>query len=192
MKVINTDIEGVFVIYPQVYEDERGYFMESFNEKEFNNRTGADFHPVQDNESFSTEGVLRGLHFQKKPHEQAKLVRVVKGKVLDVAVDLRPGSKTYGKYVSVVLDEWEHNQFFIPKGCAHGFYVISDEAKFQYKCDDYYHPECEDGIAWDDKDIDIKWTNTSFHKPPMSKVILSKKDTNRKTLKEYTEELNNN
>lgn len=192
MKVINTDIEGVFVIYPQIYEDERGYFMESFNEKEFNKRTGADFHPVQDNESFSTEGVLRGLHFQKKPHEQAKLVRVVKGKVLDVAVDLRPGSKTYGKYVSVVLDEWEHNQFFIPKGCAHGFYVISDEAKFQYKCDDYYHPECEDGIAWDDKDIDIKWTNTSFHKPPKSKVVLSKKDTNRKTLKEYTEELNNN
>jgi dTDP-4-dehydrorhamnose 3,5-epimerase len=191
MRVEKTKIEGVFVIYPQVYEDERGYFTESFNEKEFNEKTGADFHPVQDNESLSSEGVLRGLHFQRPPHQQAKLVRVVQGKVLDVAVDLRPGSKTYGKYVSVILDEHEHNQFFIPKGFAHGFYVLTEMAKFQYKCDDYYHPECEDGIAWDDEDIDIKWTNTSFHRPPKSKLKLSKKDIKRKTLKEYTDELNN-
>lgn len=188
MKIEKTNIEGVLIITPNIIGDDRGYFAESFNEREFNEKTGADFHPVQDNESFSKEGVLRGLHFQREPHAQAKLVRVVNGKVLDVAVDLRPGSATYGKYASVILDDIDNKQFFIPKGFAHGFYVLSETAKFQYKCDDYYHPECEDGIAWDDKDIDIIWTNSSFHRPPKSKLLLSNKDKNRKTLKEYTDE----
>ena len=176
MKVEKTPIEGVLIITPTTFTDDRGYFSETFNEKEFNEKTGADFHPVQDNESKSVINVLRGLHFQKPPHQQAKLVRVLQGRVLDVAVDLRPESETFGTYTSVILDDIERKQFFIPKGFAHGFYVLSDTAVFSYKCDDYYHPECEDGIAWDDKDLDIKWTNTSFHKPAPSKVILSKKD----------------
>ena len=188
MKIEKTSIEGVLIITPNIIGDDRGYFAETFNEEEFNKKTGADFHPVQDNESYSVQGVLRGLHFQRPPHAQAKLVRVVQGKVLDVAVDLRKGSETYGQYVSVILDDIDNRQFFIPKGFAHGFYVLSDTAKFQYKCDDYYHPECEDGIAWDDKDIDIVWTNNSFHRPPKSKMTLSNKDKKRKTLKEYTEE----
>lgn len=190
MKVEKTVIDGVLIITPTAFVDDRGYFAETFNEKEFNEKTGADFHPVQDNESKSKEFVLRGLHFQRPPHQQAKLVRVLKGQVLDVAVDLRPGSETYGKYVSVILDDVDGKQFFIPKGFAHGFYVLSEEAVFSYKCDDYYHPECEDGIAWDDRDVAIKWTNTSFLTPPKSKVILSRKDKHRKTLKEYTDESN--
>lgn len=188
MEVEKTAIDGVLIITPKIIEDDRGYFSESFNEYEFNKRTGADFHPVQDNESLSSEYVLRGLHFQRPPHMQAKLVRVVQGMVLDVAVDLRKGSETYGKYVSVILDDVDKKQLFIPKGFAHGFYVLSETAKFQYKCDDYYHPECEDGIAWDDKDIDIIWTNNSFHKPPMCRVKLSDKDKKIKTLKQFTNE----
>ena len=157
MTVKDTNIEGVYIIEPNVIGDSRGYFFESFNEKEFNEKTGADFHPVQDNESRSTYGVLRGLHFQEAPYAQAKLVRVVKGMVFDVAVDLREDSHTKGKYVCTLLSEDNKFQFFIPKGFAHGFVVLSDEAVFQYKCDEYYHPEAENGIYWDDDDLNIVW-----------------------------------
>ena len=179
MTVSDTNIDGVYIIDPTVHEDSRGYFYESFNEKEFNEKTGADFHPVQDNESKSVYGVLRGLHFQEPPHEQAKLVKVVKGIVFDVAVDLRPDSMTRGKYVSTLLSAENRRQFFIPKGFAHGFVVLSDEAVFQYKCDDYYHPECEGGIAWDDEDLNVLW--------PVSDVdiILSDKDKKRQSYNEY-------
>ena len=180
MEVIKTKIEGVYIILPKVIDDERGYFFESFNEKEFNEKTGAEFKPVQDNESKSRRGVLRGLHFQDEPYAQAKLVRVVKGMVYDVAVDLRPDSKTRGEYVEIILSEFNRNQIFIPKGFAHGFIVLSDEAIFQYKCDEYYHSEAENGIAWDDKTINVAW-------PAASKegILLSNKDKNRQTYDEY-------
>lgn len=179
MNVRETGIQGVYVVEPKVIEDARGYFFESFNQKEFNEKTGVDFQPVQDNESKSSYGVLRGLHFQNPPYEQAKLVRVVKGIVYDVAVDLREGSPTIGKYIGVVLSEDNKKQFFIPKGFAHGFVVLSDEAVFQYKCDEYYHPEAENGIAWDDKYINIIW--------PVSEnsIVLSNKDFKRQSYNEY-------
>lgn len=180
MNVVDTNIEGIYIIEPKVIEDERGYFYESFNEKEFKEKTGVDFKPVQDNESKSSHGVLRGLHFQNPPYEQAKLVRVVKGIVFDVAVDLRPNSRTRGKYACTILSDENKHQFFIPKGFAHGFVVLSDEAVFQYKCDEYYHPEAENGIAWDDKQLNILWPISS------QDITLSNKDKKRQTYHEYT------
>ena len=169
MRVIQTEIEGVLILEPRVFEDQRGYFFESFNLKEFEAKVGhVDF--VQDNESKSSYGVVRGLHFQKGDHCQAKLVRVVKGAVLDVAVDIRKGSPTFGKHVAVELTQSNHLQFFLPKGMAHGFSVLSDEAVFQYKCDNFYCPESEGAIAWDDPDLGIDW------RIPADKVILSEKD----------------
>lgn len=178
MEVKTTAIEGVFVIEPRVFGDERGYFFESFNEREFREKTGIDVKFVQDNESKSRYGVLRGLHFQKAPYEQAKLVRVVKGRVLDVAVDIRKGSPTFGRYTAVELTGDNHRQCFIPRGFAHGFCVLSEEAVFQYKCDEYYHPEAEDAIAWDDPDIAIEWPI------PANDIILSEKDKHHPRLRD--------
>jgi dTDP-4-dehydrorhamnose 3,5-epimerase len=174
MNIIYTKIQGLYIIEPSIYNDNRGYFFESYNYNEFKEKIG-DIKFVQDNESKSVKGVLRGLHFQNPPYEQAKLVKVVKGEVFDVAVDLRKDSPTYGQYVSVILSENNHKQFFIPRGFAHGFLVLSDEAIFQYKCDNFYNKESEDGIAWDDKTINIDW-------PKLNNIILSDKDKNRKTL----------
>ncbi len=178
MEVKTTAIEGVLIIEPTVFGDERGYFFESFNEREFRRKTGLDVKFIQDNESKSRYGVLRGLHFQKAPYEQAKLVRVVKGRVFDVAVDIRKGSPTFGKYTAVELTGDNHRQCFIPRGFAHGFCVLSDEAVFQYKCDEFYHPESEDAIAWDDPDIAIQWPI------PASDIILSDKDKNHPRLRD--------
>ena len=179
MNVIKTEIEGVFIIEPRVFGDERGYFFESFNAKEFQDKTGVDVTFVQDNESKSKYGVLRGLHFQLPPYTQSKLVRVVKGRVLDVAVDIRKGSPTYGKYVSCELTENNKLQFFVPRGFAHGFCVLSEDAVFQYKCDDFYHPEAEGAIAWNDSDIAINW-------PILAEdVILSEKDKIHPFLKDF-------
>ena len=179
MNVLKTDIEGVLIIEPRVFGDARGYFFESFNAKEFAEMTGLDITFVQDNESKSKYGVLRGLHFQLPPYTQSKLVRCVKGKVLDVAVDIRKGSPTYGKWVSCELTEENHRQFFIPKGFAHGFCVLSEEAVFQYKCDDFYHPEAEGALAWNDKEICINWPI------PEEDILLSEKDKHHPLLKEF-------
>ena len=178
MKIIETEIQGLFIIEPDVYGDSRGYFFESFNKKRFEEQTGINVDFVQDNESRSTYGVVRGLHFQKPPHVQAKLVRVVSGRVLDVAVDLREGSPTYGRHVAVELSGENHRQVFIPKGFAHGFSVLSEEAVFQYKCDDYYAPETEGAVAWDDPDIAIDW------RIPADDMILSEKDKKNPRLSE--------
>lgn len=177
MKVIRTDIEDVVIIEPKVFGDHRGYFFESFSAKDFNAQV-RDVKFVQDNESKSCFGVLRGLHFQKPPHAQSKLVRVVKGAVLDVAVDIRKGSPTFGKHVAVELTEDNHRQLFIPRGFAHGFVVLTDEVVFQYKCDNFYSPESEGAIAWDDPDLGIDWM------VPSEKVILSAKDTSHPCLKD--------
>lgn len=178
MEVKTTAIEGVLIIEPTVFGDERGYFFESFNEREFRRKTGLDVKFIQDNESKSRYGVLRGLHFQKAPFEQAKLVRVVKGRVFDVAVDIRKGSPTFGRYTAVELTGDNHRQCFIPRGFAHGFCVLSEEAVFQYKCDEYYHPEAEDAIAWDDPDIAIEWPI------PVDDIILSEKDKHHPRLRD--------
>lgn len=178
MEVIKTEIDGVLIIEPKVFGDHRGYFFESFNEREFALKTGQELHFVQDNESKSCYGVVRGLHFQKGEHAQAKLVRVIKGRVLDVAVDIRPDSPTFGKYVSAELTAENHRQFFIPKGFAHGFAVLSPEVVFQYKCDEFYCPEAEGAIAWDDPDLAIDW------KLPAEDVILSDKDRRHPNLKD--------
>lgn len=177
MDVVRTDIEGLVIIQPRLFEDQRGYFFESFSEREFAHKV-APVSFVQDNESKSSYGVLRGLHFQKPPYEQAKLVRVVKGRVLDVAVDLRKGSPTYGRYGAVELSEDNHRQLFIPRGFAHGFCVLSEEAVFQYKCDNYYAPQSEGAVRWDDPDLDIDW------KIPLEDVILSDKDRNHPCFKD--------
>ena len=177
MNIIETEIQGVYIIEPKVFGDSRGYFFESYSRREFEAKVGpVEF--VQDNESKSYYGVVRGLHFQKPPHAQAKLVRVVKGKVLDVAVDLRKDSPTYGRHVSVELSEDNHRQVFIPKGFAHGFSVLSEEAVFQYKCDDYYAPETECAIAWNDLELNIDW------RIPADQVILSEKDKRHPELKD--------
>ena len=152
---IETKIEGVFIIEPKVFGDERGYFMETYNRADFK-KAGIGCTFVQDNQSMSKKGVLRGLHFQKT-YPQAKLVRVTKGEVFDVAVDIRPGSPTWGKYVGAVLSAEKKNQLFIPRGFAHGFLVLSEVAEFTYKCDEYYHPEDEGGIAWNDPTVGIVW-----------------------------------
>lgn len=168
-----TDIEGVYIIDVKAYGDHRGYFMETYKEDAFK-AAGLDYEFVQDNQSSSRKGVLRGLHFQKN-HPQAKLVRVLKGEVFDVAVDLRKGSATYGKWTGVRLSEENHRQFMIPRGFAHGFIVISDYAEFAYKCDDVYHPEDEGGLLWNDPDIAVDW-------PDVGEVVLSDKDKNNPTL----------
>lgn len=179
MEVIKTEIEGVFIIKPKVFGDARGYFFESYSAREFKEKTGLDIVFVQDNESKSRYGVLRGLHFQLPPYTQSKLVRCVKGKVLDVAVDIRKGSPTYGKWVSCELTEENHRQFFVPKGMAHGFCVLSEEAVFQYKCDEFYHPEAEGAIAWDDPEIGIEWPVKE------EEVLLSEKDKHHPCLKVF-------
>lgn len=157
MKIRETGIDGLIVIEPDVYGDSRGYFMESFSDRKFRELTGIEVTFVQDNESKSSYGVVRGLHFQRAPYAQSKLVRVVSGRVLDVAVDLRQGSETFGKHFSIELSGDNHLQMFIPKGFAHGFAVLSKEAVFQYKCDEYYAPESEGSIAWNDPDLAIDW-----------------------------------
>lgn len=177
MNIIETEIQGVYIIEPKVFGDSRGYFFESYSRREFEAKVGpVEF--VQDNESKSCYGVVRGLHFQKPPHAQAKLVRVVKGKVLDVAVDLRKDSLTYGRHVAVELSEDNHRQVFIPKGFAHGFSVLSEEAVFQYKCDDYYAPETEGAVAWNDPELNIDW------RIPADMMILSEKDKRHPELKD--------
>lgn len=157
MKFIPTELEGCFVIEPKIIGDERGYFMESFNEKTFEENTGNKVHFVQDNQSFSKKGVLRGLHYQTGEHAQAKLVRVLEGEVLDVAVDIRPESKTYGKHVSVLLSAENQKQFFVPRGFAHGFVVLSETAVFFYKCDNFYNRDSEGGIFYKEKELNIDW-----------------------------------
>ena len=178
MEVIKTDIEGVVILEPRVFTDSRGYFFESFNKKVFEEAVGrVDF--VQDNESCSSRGVMRGLHFQRPPHAQAKLVRCVRGSVLDVAVDIRKGSPTYGRHVAVELSEDNHRQFFVPRGFAHGFAVLSDIAVFQYKCDNYYHPESDGGISIADESLGIDWLVDP------SEAILSEKDTRHPLLCDF-------
>lgn len=178
MEVIKTKIDGVYIIEPRIFEDARGYFFESFSQREFDEKIGhVEF--VQDNESKSSYGVMRGLHFQRPPFTQSKLVRCVKGAVLDVAVDIRKGSPTYGEHVAVELTEDNHRQFFIPKGFAHGFAVLSDIAVFQYKCDEFYHPEADGGISILDDSLGIYW------RIPVEKAILSEKDTKHALLKDF-------
>jgi dTDP-4-dehydrorhamnose 3,5-epimerase len=161
---------GCFILEPKVLRDERGYFMESFNEKTFSEKTGFEVHFVQDNQSFSSKGVLRGLHYQSGAHAQAKLVRVLKGEVLDVAVDIRPDSETYGQYDSVVLSGENQKQFFVPRGFAHGFLVLSETAVFFYKCDNFYNKDSEGGIIFNDPAINIDW---QF---PVEDLLISEKD----------------
>lgn len=178
MEAIKTNIDGVFIIEPKVFGDERGYFFESFSQKEFNEKV-CPIEFVQDNQSKSCHGVMRGLHFQRPPFTQSKLVRCVNGAVLDVAVDLRKGSPTYGQHVAVELSETNHRQLFIPKGFAHGFSVLSDSAIFQYKCDEFYHPEADDGISILDESLGINWGILP------EDAILSEKDKNRLPLKDF-------
>ncbi len=177
MKFIKTKIEGVIIIEPKVFGDERGYFFESFNQKEFEDNIGK-INFIQDNESKSQKGVLRGLHFQKTPFEQAKLVRCIKGKVLDAAVDIRKNSKTYGQYIAVELSEENKKQLFIPRGFAHGFVVLSEDAIFTYKVDNIYKPDYESGIIWNDKDLNIDWQLNE------NEVVLSEKDKKLPTFEE--------
>lgn len=178
MKVIKTEIEGVVILEPRVFNDSRGYFFESYNKHTFDTEVAkVDF--VQDNESCSSRGVIRGLHFQHPPHAQAKLVRCVRGRVLDVAVDIRKGSPTFGRYVSCLLTEDNHRQFFIPRGFAHGFAVLSDVAIFQYKCDNYYCPEADGGISIFDFSLGIDW------EIPLEEAILSDKDKHHPHLAEF-------
>lgn len=181
MKFIETDIKGVIVLEPRVFEDTRGYFFESFSQREFEEKIGK-VRFVQDNESKSQYGVVRGLHFQLPPHEQAKLVKVVKGRVLDVNVDLREGSPTWGKWISVELSEENKRQLYIPRGFAHGFAVLSEDAIFQYKCDNYYAPGYEGGIRFDDPQLAIDW------QIPRERMMLSEKDKYHRTLEEWRAE----
>lgn len=174
---IKTGIEGLYIIEPKLYGDHRGYFMETYNYNEFK-AAGLDMVFVQDNQSKSKKGVLRGMHFQTK-HPQGKLVRAIKGEVFDVAIDLRKGSKTYGQWYGVLLTEENHKQFYVPEGFAHGFIVTSEEAEFAYKCTDFYHPEFEGGIAWNDPEIGIEWPLEGIEE-----VLLSDKDKKAPTLSE--------
>jgi len=170
MKFIPTKLEGCYIIEPRVIKDDRGYFMESFNENTFQKAVGKEVHFVQDNQSFSTKGVLRGLHYQTGEHSQAKLVRVLSGEVLDVAVDIRLGSHTFGQHVSIVLSEENQKQLYIPRGFAHGFLVLSDTATFFYKCDNFYNKESEGGIFYRDTTLNIDWCF------PSNQLIISEKD----------------
>ena len=178
MEVIKTDIDGLVILEPKVFKDSRGYFFESFSQREFEEKVRK-VNFVQDNESMSTYGVMRGLHFQRPPYSQSKLVRCVKGKVLDVAVDIRRGSPTYGQHVAVELSEDNHRQFFIPRGFAHGFVVLSETAKFQYKCDDFYTPEADGGISIKDESLGIDWGIS------IEDAVLSEKDLKHLCLKEF-------
>ena len=178
MKVIQTKIPEVVIIEPKVFGDARGYFFESWSQKDFDELVRP-IKFVQDNESMSTYGVMRGLHFQRPPFTQSKLVRCVKGAVLDVAVDIRKGSPTYGKHVAVELTEDNHRQFFVPRGFAHGFAVLSETAVFQYKCDEFYHPEVDGGISILDDNLGIDWMI------PTGKALLSEKDTKHALLKDF-------
>lgn len=183
MEVIKTDIEGVLIIEPKVFGDARGYFFESFSQREFDEKVtpilGHTINFVQDNESMSTYGVMRGLHFQRPPFTQSKLVRCVKGAVLDVAVDIRKGSPTFGQHVAVELTEDNHRQFFVPRGFAHGFAVLSETAVFQYKCDNFYAPQADGGVSILDDSLGIDW------RIPTDKAILSEKDTKHVCLKGF-------
>ena len=179
MEVIKTAIEGVVIIEPRIFTDARGYFFESFSQKEFDEKVRP-IRFVQDNESKSSYGVMRGLHYQKMPYTQSKLVRCVKGAVLDVAVDIREGSPTFGQHVAVELTEENHRQFFIPKGFAHGFLVLSEHAEFVYKCSDFYHPNDEGGLIWNDPDIGVEWPI-----PEGMELSFSDKDTKWGSFKEY-------
>lgn len=176
MNFVKTEIDGVYVIEPKVFGDNRGYFMETYNEREFK-ENGLNYDFVQDNQSKSKRGVLRGLHFQKT-FPQAKLVRVIDGEVFDVAVDLRANSPTYGKYVGVTLSGDNKKMFMIPRGFAHGFVVLSESATFTYKCDEFYHPEDEGGIMWNDPDVNIEWPQIE------GEILLSEKDKKHPLLKE--------
>ena len=178
MDVIKTAIEGVVIIEPTVFRDARGYFFESFSQQEFEEKVRK-INFVQDNESMSSYGVMRGLHFQHPPFTQSKLVRCVKGVVLDVAVDIRKGSSSYGQHVAVELTEDNHRQFFVPRGFAHGFSVLSEDVVFQYKCDNFYAPEFEGALAWNDPDLGINW------RIPMDKVSLSEKDQQHPVLRDF-------
>ena len=178
MEVIKTEIEGVVIIEPRIFKDDRGYFYESFSQCEFEEKVCRTTF-VQDNQSKSSYGVVRGLHFQKPPYSQSKLVRCVKGKVLDVAVDIRKGSPTYGQHVAVELTEDNHRQFFVPRGFAHGFAVLSETAVFQYKCDNFYAPQADGGISILDESLGIDW------QIPMDKALLSEKDTKHPLLKDF-------
>ena len=181
MEVIKTTLDGVFIIEPDVYGDDRGYFYESFNAKKFKEQTGIEVNFVQDNESKSKYGVVRGLHFQKGDYAQTKLVHVAKGRILDIAVDIRKDSLTYGKHVAIELSDINHRQLYISKGFAHGFSVLSEEAVFQYKCDNYYAPQSEGGILWNDSAIGIDW------QIPISDIVLSEKDKKHPLLKDICE-----
>ena len=178
MEVIKTAIDGVVIIEPKVFKDARGYFFESFSQREFEEKVRK-VNFVQDNESMSSYGVMRGLHFQRPPYAQSKLVRCVKGRVLDVAVDIRKGSPTYGEYVAVELTEDNHRQFFIPRGFAHGFSVLSERAVFTYKCDNLYHPEADGGILLIDPALHIDW------QIPTEQMILSEKDKHHPLLQDF-------
>ena len=183
MEVVKTNIEGVLIIEPKVFGDKRGYFFESFSQREFDEKVtpilGHSINFVQDNESMSTYGVMRGLHFQCPPYTQSKIVRCVKGAVLDVAVDIRKGSSTYGQHVAVELTEENHRQLFVSRGFAHGFAVLSETAVFQYKCDNFYAPQADGGISILDESLDIDW------KIPTDKALLSEKDTKHALLKDF-------
>ena len=183
INVIKTEIDGVVIIEPKVFGDARGYFFESFSERDFNEAMspilGHGIKFVQDNESMSSYGVMRGLHFQTMPYTQSKLVRCVKGAVLDVAVDIRKGSPTYGQHVAVELTEDNHRQFFVPRGFAHGFAVLSETAVFQYKCDNFYAPANDGGVSIVDDSLDIDW------RIPVEKALLSEKDTKHDLLKDF-------
>ena len=183
MEVIKTAIDGVLIIAPKVFGVARGYFFESFSQREFDEKVvpilGHTILFVQDNESMSNYGVMRGLHFQRPPYTQSKLVRCVKGAVLDVAVDIRKGSPTYGQHVAVELTEENHRQFFVPRGFAHGFAVLSETAVFQYKCDEFYHPEADGGISIKDDNLGIDW------RIPTDKALLSEKDMKQPLMNEF-------
>ena len=176
MNFIPTKLQGCYIIEPKIIQDERGYFMESFNEKTFQNGVEQAVHFVQDNQSFSTKGVLRGLHYQTGEHAQAKLVRVLQGEVLDVAVDIRPDSPTFGQYEAVILSGENQRQFFVPRGFAHGFLVLSETATFFYKCDNFYNKESEGGIIYNDETINIDWQFS------LEDLIISEKDKVQPTL----------
>lgn len=190
MNVIKTNIEGILILEPKVFNDARGYFFESFSQREFDEKVapilGHTIRFVQDNESMSSYGVMRGLHFQRPPFTQSKLVRCVKGAVLDVAVDIRKGSPTFGQHVAVELTEDNHRQLFISKGFAHGFAVLSETAVFQYKCDEFYHPEADGGISIMDQSLGINW------KIPTDQALLSEKDTKHQMLANFDSPFNIN
>jgi dTDP-4-dehydrorhamnose 3,5-epimerase len=178
MNFIETQLKGCFILEPKIIQDERGYFMESFNENTIQKGLGLDIHFVQDNQSYSSKGVLRGMHYQTGEFAQAKLVRVLQGEVLDVAVDIRPDSPTYGQYEAVILSAENQKQFFVPRGFAHGFLVLSENATFFYKCDNFYNKESEGGIKYDDKTINIDW---NF---PSDRLVISDKDKIQPSLNE--------